>query len=219
MSLFEKFKKNLFDKNKNPLSKLKSKLFNEKVANEIAQQDIQSIEDAINNITIDKTKTLERLDILEEWIALYAPKINDNHINVNALRQQHDREIREIKDLMSNDKLADRVLDTTDNQYKNVKQIIIDKAINTNQVLYKGNYTTIENILTNYIPTIPPFPNEIEYARHSGYADKIRYGDSIISLDNVMLGYLHKDVWSDIIRNADTFEQFKTNLINKLALQ
>lgn len=217
MGLFDKFKKKSFNDTTTKTSKLK--WFNEKLAKEIAKQEAQTIEEAQPLATIDKTKTLYRLDVLEDWIVIYAPKIDDNTINVNALRQQHNRDIERLEALINggkpNELKADVVLDTTNGQYKNVKQIIIDKAINANQILFNGNYMTIDKVLENYKPEPP---KEVDYAKEAGFANKIRYGDSIVSLDNVMIDYLTKNDWTDIIGQAQTFEQFKTNLINKLAL-
>lgn len=217
MGLFDKFKKKSF--NENTIKTSKIKWFNEKLAKEIAKQEVQTIEEAQPLSTIDKTKTLYRLDVLEDWVVVYAPKINDNTINVNALRLQHNNDIQRLEALINGNKpnelKADVVKDTTDNQYKNVKQIIIDKAINANQILYNGNYTTIENVMQNYKPEPP---KEVDYAKESGVARKVWSKSGVHDIDNILLDYLTKNDWGDVIRQAETFEQFKTNLLNKLAL-
>lgn len=223
MGLFDKFKKKKYNELTNNVNKnIKTKIINKVKTRDIVEDTLKQIEEETITIekAITKTKTLERLDVLEAFATWAATTILDNQVKLNALDDFARAEIQKIWDRINNLNLtqADTVLDTTDNQYKNVKQIIIDKSINSNQILYQGRYDTIENILADYTPPIEP-PKEVDYAKKAGVATLVQYAGGVHSVDDILSDYFNITIWSQIINNSTTFEEFKTNLINALKLQ
>lgn len=153
------------------------------------------------------SKTFIRLDLLEENSIMLNEKLPTIEIDIAYLKDK----INNFP-TNSNDK-ADVVLDTTDNQYKNVKYIVIDKAIKSNTILdpTTGQYVDIKTYLdNNYQPTIP---YEVERSKTSGGADKVLYGQGYQPISNVLLDYIKVvDIRNALINNT-TYDGFKSELI------
>lgn len=157
-----------------------------------------------------KTKTFHRLDLLEDSSIFSLEKINEMGIDIDYLKSKLDGlpSNREIK--------ADSVLDTTDNQYKNVKSIIIDQSIKANVVLdpNTNNYITVKEYIQKYGIIDPDI--EVRRAQTAGAADKVFDNDGYYSISTILGDYLDTRVLVEVLNSSDTYEQFKSNLLREI---
>lgn len=210
MGFIDKFKKKNF--NEEEVIKVENKNRKPKsVEIKEAQVKLDSVKQLQPKLLPTKTKTLERL---EDFTNL--------KILLDELKQQHIKDIERIDNILNSlnitqDKVADFVKDTTDNQYKNVKDIVINKSMQSDLVFYKGGYMNMENILNNLSEV--PLAKHAKYSEESGVANKIRFNNGVHSLDDILQEYLNTNDWTNILNKSTNFEQFKTHLQNVIKLK
>ncbi len=228
--LLDKFK--LFKVNKE--QKKQAKLYNEEIAIKLSEAVINSVAEPSAAPTMPtQTKTFVRLDTLENWTVWATPKINDISVELDNFKNTTANNFsdvnKRIDSIVADTGDSKTVWDSTDNTFKDVKQIIIDNAIKANTVLYKGAYWSVEDVMNNYKPEPLPPPTHCksadyaktagnaDYASEAGTANMVKLNDgSVVSMSDLISDYINAEQWKQILNASTTFEQFKTQLLNVL---
>lgn len=151
------------------------------------------------NTTIDpivgaKGKTFSRLDELEKLIS----------IQEEAIR----RLAMQIQDLVLNgNPNAKYVLDTYDNQYKNVKDIQINYALSADKVRVPGT--------SNYVPMNEFIVAQAKNAETAGVTKTVQFNGGTYTMDQLLLNYVPSGLLKEAVQ-VDTYEEFREYINSKI---
>lgn len=145
-----------------------------------------------------KPKTLERLTKNEELSTSLETQVQTNTTTISTNYKDINDRVKLLEEFKEASKLnqAAFVLDTTDSNYKNVKDIIINNSINSNLILYKGKYDTIENVLKGVNKQV--------------VAHQVMFNEEPREADTLLKDYLPIKLLKDIVGRTknSTFEEF-----------
>lgn len=197
MILTNLFKKRSF---KNLAEKINSgniKKIKENKTKNIVEETLQQIDNHIESISVSSNRTLTfiRLETLEAFSTWATTTMLDNQANIIRLKVYTEEEFKKvweaIKGFDPTNLKADIVLDTFDSTYKNVKEIVINKAEVANKAL---------------------FTETTGYANVAGVAQKVVYANGVHTVDDVMLNYVPKSILKEVLSISNTYEQFVINM-------
>lgn len=197
MILTNLFKKRSF---KNLAEKINSgniKKIKENKTKNIVEETLQQIDNHIESISVSSNRTLTfiRLETLEAFSTWATTTMLDNQANIIRLKVYTEEEFKKvweaIKGFDPTSLKADIVLDTSDGVYKNVKDIVINKAEVANKAL---------------------FTETTGYANVAGVAQKVVYANGVHTVDDVMLNYVPKSTLKEVLSISNTYEQFVINM-------
>lgn len=197
MILTNLFKKRSF---KNLAEKINSgniKKIKENKTKNIVEETLQQIDNHIESISVSSNRTLTfiRLETLEAFSTWATTTMLDNQANIIRLKTYTEEEFKKVWDAIEGfdptNLKADIVLDTFDSTYKNVKEIVINKAEVANKAL---------------------FTETTGYANVAGVAQKVVYANGVHTVDDVMLNYVPKSTLKEVLSISNTYEQFVINM-------
>lgn len=197
MILTNLFKKRSF---KNLAEKINSgniKKIKENKTKNIVEETLQQIDNHIESISVSSNRTLTfiRLETLEAFSTWATTTMLDNQANIIRLKTYTEEEFKKVWDAIEGfdptNLKADIVLDTFDSTYKNVKEIVINKAEVANKAL---------------------FTETTGYANVAGVAQKVVYANGVHTVDDVMLNYVPKSILKEVLSISNTYEQFVINM-------
>ncbi len=198
----------------------------EALVNDIEQQVIEDIETNVGATTDKKNMTLYRIDVLESFATWSATALIQVQVDFQTFKMEEDNKWKQLDAWIKAHKAneADVVWDSTDSTYKPVKDIIINKAINANQILYKGTYDTLDNVLTNFkfenakLADRALQADNADYAKEAGLTKTIYFNGGAFALEDILSNYISKNVLREVMDASNNFSEFKTNLIKALGV-
>lgn len=198
----------------------------EDLVNDIEQQIIEDIETNAGPSTDKKNMTLYRIDILESFATWSATALIQLQIDFQTFKMGEEQKWVELEAWIKAHKANEAavVWDSTDNTYKPVKEIIINKAIDANQVLYQGGYQTLDSILSTF-----QFDNAktadrattsgtADYAVLAGSTKNVEFNGGSFPVEVILQNYIVKSLLRDVLDASNNFSEFKTNLIKALGV-
>lgn len=197
MILTNLFKKRSFKNLSEKINNGNIKKIKENKTKNIVEETLQQIDNHIESINVssNRTRTFIRLETLEAFSTWATTTMLDNQANIIRLKTYTEEEFKKVWDAIEGfdptNLKADIVLDTFDSTYKNVKEIVINKAEVANKAL---------------------FTETTGYANVAGVAQKVVYANGVHTVDDVMLNYVPKSILKEVLSISNTYEQFVINM-------
>lgn len=223
MKLTDLFKKRSFKSLTKDINDSNSKRIKKGETKNIVEDTLRQIEEHVEVSNKDKqqTYTFIRLETLEAFATWATTSILQNQNDILIINSSNKAEFKKIWDKINDIKpstQADNVLDTTDNAYKNVKDIIINKAINAN-MLYddiEKRYKPMSQIKVESTLNAD-FAKQADNAKEAAVAIKVKCDSGIQDIETILMNYIPKSIMRDVLLISPTYQHFKDNLNSVLS--